>query len=345
MKAVVVRAPQDYAVEDVPIPAIPADGMLLEVLACALCGSDLRTLRSGHRKVKFPWTLGHEICAKVDKVGKKFEGSLRPGDTLSLGPVVYCGTCDFCRDGRFELCENYREIAQAWPGGFAEYIAIPREVIEHGLIQTTPSNIDPAHIAVVEPICSCINAQEKGAIGLGDSVVIIGSGPIGCIHTSLAHLRGAKQVIIADVVKERLEQVEAFNPDLIIDASKVDLVQEVLRLTNGKGADVVITANPVPQTQVQAVEMTRKGGRILLFGGLPADNSRPGLDMNLVHYNALHLIGTTIFAPRHHRQALDLVIDGKIPVEQLITRFPLDNFKQGAELALAGKVIKAVFIP
>ncbi len=345
MKAVVIQAPMEFGIEEVQIPEIPDDGLLLKVSACALCGSDLRTLRYGHRKVKFPWTIGHELCAVVDGAGKDYQGEWKIGETLAIGPVVYCGVCDFCVEGRLELCENYREIAQSWPGGLAEYISIPREIIERGLVQRCPKDIDPAHAALSEPISSCLNAQEKGSVSIGDTVVIIGSGPIGSIHTSLAHLRGAKRVIIADIVAERLELVEAFNPDYIIDASKKDLVQEVLRLTNGKGADVVITANPVPQTQVQAVEMARKGGRILLFGGLPVEKSKPGVDMNIVHYNGLHIIGTTIFSPRHHRQALELVINRRIPVEKLITRFPLEDFSKGAELALTGKVVKAVFLP
>jgi len=123
-------------------------------------------------------------------------------------------------------------------------------------------------------------------------------------------------------------------------------VEEVLRLTEGKGADVVITATPAPQAVVQAVEMAKKGGRILLFGGLPKQASKPGVDMNIVHYNALHLMGTTIFAPRHQRMALELVRSARIPADRLVThRLPLSDFRKGAELALAGKVLKAVFFP
>ena len=345
MRAVVVRAPLQYAVEDVPTPEVPAGGLLLRVLACALCGSDLRTLRDGHRKVTLPWTLGHELCGTVVATGDGYTGEWRTGEILAVGPVVYCGACDFCREARFELCEGYREIAQAWQGGLAEYIAIPAEAVLRGVIGRVPDGLDPARAAVTEPVSSCLNAQEQGAVGLGDVVVVIGSGPIGCIHTSLAHLRGARQVIVADIAAERLAQVEHFGPDWVVDASKVDLVQEVRRLTGGRGADVVITANPSPDAQVQAVEMARKGGRILLFGGLPADRARPGVDMNLVHYGGLHLIGTTIFAPRHHRQAVELAASGRIPLELLITRFPLDDFAHGAARALAGTVMKAVFLP
>ncbi|GAB4542964.1 MAG: zinc-dependent dehydrogenase [Anaerolineae bacterium] len=346
MKAVVVRAPMQFDVEEVPTPDAPEGGLLLEVKACGLCGSDLRTLRSGHRKVTFPWIIGHEICGKVVEVGRDYRGTWQKGDLLAVGPPVFCGICDFCLNGEYELCDNYREIAQAWPGGFAEYLAIPEECVRLGVVERAPHGIDPAYAAIAEPMSSSIHAQEKGQVGLGDTVVIIGSGPVGCIHISLARARGADKIFVADIVDERLKLAEAFEPDATINAQKTDLVEEVRKLTNGKGADVIVTATPAPIAQVQAVEMARKGGRILLFGGLPKDDSKPGIDMNIVHYNGLHLIGTTIFAPRHYRLALKLVASGRIPADRLIThRFPLSEFKQGAMLALEGKVLKAVFSP
>jgi L-iditol 2-dehydrogenase len=176
--------------------------------------------------------------------------------------------------------------------------------------------------------------------------MIIGTGPIGCIHISLARARGADKIFVADIVDERLKLAEAFEPDATLNAAEVDLVEEVRRLTDGKGADIIVTATPAPVAQVQAVEMARKGGRILLFGGLPQDKSKPGVDMNIVHYNALHLIGTTIFAPRHYRLALKFVASGRIPVDKLIShRLPLSDFKKGAGMALEGKLLKAVFQP
>jgi L-iditol 2-dehydrogenase len=162
----------------------------------------------------------------------------------------------------------------------------------------------------------------------------------------LSRVRGADRIYLADIVEDRLLMAEAFAPDATIHAGQVDTVQEVMRLTGGRGADVVITATPAPVACVEAVEMARKGGRILVFGGLPKDNSRPGVDMNLIHYNALHLMGTTIFAPRHQRLALQLMASGRIPVEKLVThRFPLAEFVRGATMTLEGKVLKAVFLP
>jgi L-iditol 2-dehydrogenase len=346
IKAVVVHAPMQYGVEDVPAPEAPAGGLLLDVAACGLCGSDLRTLRSGHRKVTLPWIIGHEIAGRVVETGPGYQGPWRVGDLLAVGPLAYCGVCDFCRDGQYELCEGYREIAQAWPGGFAETMAIPQECVQLGAIQAVPEGLDLAYAAISEPLSSCVHAQERGEVGLGDTVAIVGAGPVGCIHASLARTRGAARIYMADVFEDRLEMAEAFAPDATIDAAKHDTVQEVLRLTGGRGAEVVITATPAPIACVQAVEMARKGGRILVFGGLPKGNSKPGVDMNLVHYNALHLMGTTIFAPRHQRIALQLMASGRIPMDRLVThRFPLTEFVRGAALALEGKVLKAVFEP
>lgn len=346
MRAVVVRAPMEFAVEDVPVPEIPQGGLLLKILACGLCGSDLRTLRRGHRNVTFPWTIGHEISGTVDKLGEGYTGEWKVGDTLAVGPLAYCGTCEFCQDGEYELCENQKEIGQAWAGGFAQYMALPVETIRLGNIQKIPEGADPKLAAVAEPVSSCVNAQEKADIKLGETVVIIGAGPIGCIHISLARVRGASRIFVIDLSPDRLKMAEEFNPDAIINGADTDAVQEVLKLTGGKGAHVVITAAPAPQAAVQAVEMARKGGRVIQFGGMPKDNSKPGVDMNLVHYNSLHIIGTSTFAPRHNRLALELLMQGTIPGDKLVTHtFPLEDFVEGAKLALDGKVLKGVFLP
>lgn len=346
MKAIVIRQPMEYGLETVPRPECPKEGILIKVCSCGLCGSDLRTLQSGHRNVKFPWIIGHELSGKVVETGEDYKGSWKIGQMLAVAPMVYCGKCEFCISGQHELCENTKELAQHWKGGFAEYMAIPKEALDFGTIQLVPEGLDYKVAGIAEPASSCVNAQEKADIGLGDTVVIIGSGPIGCIQTSIARARGAEKIIVADIFDERLKMCKPFEPDITINASKVDLVQEVRKLTNGRGADVVITANPVGKTQVQAVEMAKKGGRIVLFGGLPHDNSKPGIDTNIIHYRGLHVIGTTTFAPRHHLLALSLMKTGKIPGDKLVTHvLPLSEFEEGVKLAKNGKALKVVFIP
>ncbi len=346
MKALVVRAPMDYKIEQKKIPQAPAGGLLLKVLACGLCGSDLRTLRSGHRKIQMPYTIGHEICARVEDYGEAYDGIWNPGDILAVSPLVYCGKCSFCRKGEFELCNGYKEIAQSWPGGFSEYMTLPEEAIKHGTIQIVPEGMDPAHATIIEPLSSCVNAQEKGSVGLGDTVLIIGAGPIGTLHLELARARGADKIIMADISEYRLKLAESYQPDLIINTLKQDLKEEVLRVTKGYGPSVIITANPDPSTQVIAVEIARKGGRILIFGGLPKDKETPEINMNTVHYNSLQLIGTTIFAPKHNKVALELLSNGRISAEKFIShQFNLTEFNKGAQLALDGKARKVVFVP
>jgi L-iditol 2-dehydrogenase len=346
MKAVVINAPGDYGVYEVDKPVCPDGGMLVKVIACGLCGSDLRTLRSGHHRVKLPFTVGHEISGQVVQLGTDYKGKWATGDKLAISPLVYCGKCDFCMEGKYELCNNYKEIGQHWKGGLAEYIAIPDEAVERGTIQKIPDGLDPVHATLVEPLSSVVNAQEAGNVGLGDVVVIIGAGPIGTFHVELARARGAEKVIVIDISDHRLKLMEQYHPDYLINSTKTDPVDEIRQITRGYGADVVITANPSPDAQVQAVQMAKKGGRILLFGGLPKDNSVPGIDMNIVHYNALHLIGTTIFSPRHNHTALKLIAGGRISAEKFISHImPLDNFVEGAKLALEGKARKVVFKP
>lgn len=344
MIAVIIHAPGDYGVYEVEKPTCPEGGMLVKILAVGLCGGDLRTIRMGHHRIKLPFIVGHEVSGEVVELGKGYEGRWKIGTRLAIAPLVYCGTCNFCHDGIFELCNHYKELAQHWQGGFAEFMAIPQEAVLRGTIQEIPEGVSPVHATIVEPLSSVVNAQEKGNVGLGDTVVIIGAGPIGTFHLELARARGAKSVIVADIDENRLELVKSYNPDYLVNSTKENLVEKVREITGGYGADVVITANPVPETQVQAVEMAKKGGRVLLFGGLPKHKSSPSIDMNLVHYNALHLIGTTIFAPRHNRIALDLVASGKVSANKLISHvLPLSEFVEGAKLALDGKARKVVF--
>ncbi len=346
MKAAIYNSPGDYMTGEVQDPHCPTKGLLIKVLACGLCGSDLRTLQSGHHRVKPPFVIGHEISGEVIERGADCAGDWKVGDKIAISPVVYCNRCVFCRDGIYELCTDHKEIGQAWPGGFAEYIAADKELLLNGSIQMIPGGVDPVHATVAEPLSSCLNAQEKVNIKMGEMVVVIGAGPVGTLHMVLAQKKGAYPVVVADIDPFRLEYNNAYRPDHVINASEDELVEKVFEISDGKGAEVVIAANSVPDTLVQAVKMTKKGGRVVIFGGLPADQACPPVNMNIVHYNALQLTGTTIFAPRHHRMALKLVASDKGLAEQVISHvLPLTAFAEGVDLALAGKARKVVFVP
>lgn len=346
MKAMVVHAPMRFGVEEVADPAPDRAGLLLKVEACGLCGSDLRTLRSGHSKVKFPWTLGHEICGVVESFGPQYEGIWRRGERLAVGPLVYDPNDPLCIEGRHELSSNVREIGQVWKGGLAERVVIPEEAIRLGNILPVPQGLGSPQATVAEPASSVIHAQERARVGIDDTVLVIGAGPIGCLHMAVARARGAQRVIVADLVQERLDLALEFEPDVVVNSRSSNLREEVTRATSGKMPDVVITAAPAPEAQVEAVQLARRGGRIVFFGGLPPGNSTPGIDTNIVHYNNLNVFGTSIFAPRHFRMAVGLIEAGRIPVDKLITNvLPLADFAQGAKMALEGKALKVVFVP
>jgi L-iditol 2-dehydrogenase len=200
------------------------------------------------------------------------------------------------------------------------------------------------YAAIGEPPSSCINAQEKLEVGLGDTMLIIGGGPIGCINTNVAKAHGASRVMIADIKYERLELCAAFDPDDLVDAADGDLVKKIMELTDGRGVDVVITANPAAKAQQQALNIAKKGGRIAFFGGLLHGNSIVELDTNLIHYRSLKVIGTTGFAPRHHLLSLKLLQQRKIYADKLVTHIlPLEDFQKGVQLAMDGQAMKVVY--
>ena len=346
MKALVLYGPDDYRICERERPRCPGHGLLVKVLACGLCGSDLRTLRSGHRNIVYPRIIGHEIAGIVEETGENYSGEWKKGDTLAIGPMVYCGSCVFCRQGRHEFCAGTREIAQQWDGGFAEYIAIPGEAVHFGTISRIPEGFPPRLATLSEPASSCVHAQMKAGIGLGDSVVIFGCGPIGCMHIELARARGARKIIVVDVSDDRLGMCKQFGPDVCVNSAREDLCGIVDKATGGMGADVVITANPVGVTQVQALEIAKKGGRIVFFGGLPHGDSKPGIDTNLIHYKGLTVIGISTFNLEHYRLALECLVTGVIPAEKIVTHtLPLEAADEAVRLAREGKALKVVLEP
>lgn len=346
MQAVVLQQIMKCVVEHRPRPEPPTGGLLLKVLACGLCGSDLRTIRSGHRNVTLPWILGHEICGEVVETGTGYSGPWRMGERLAVGPNVYDPADPFCIEGKHELSAAVREIAQQWPGGLAEYVAIPAESVVSGNILPAPEGMKSIHAAITEPGSSVIHAHEKARTTIGDTVLIMGAGPIGCLHVAVARACGASQIIVSDVVDERLQLAQSFEPDAAINSAVEDLPSRVQDITEGLGPTVVITANPAASSQVQAVEVAAKGGRVVLFGGLPHSDSKPGIDMNIVHYMNLSVIGLSRFAPRHFRLSLQMLQSGQIPGEKLITDvLPLSQFNDGLQRAFEGRALKVVFEP
>lgn len=345
MKAVIYKGPGNYALENVPIPSISDQEVLLKVDAVGLCGSDLRTLRFGHRKVTPPYILGHEICGTIQSAGKRTASKWAPGSRLSLAPVVYCGTCHFCRRGQFELCQNYREIGQAWSGGFADYLVLPQDALQNGVIHPVPEGMDAEAAAVAEPLAACLHALDMVDLRAVHTAAIFGAGTIGCFFLQLLHNQGLDTLIIIDPNETRLTIANSFHPDHIINAANENTVDRIRSITAGVGVDLIITATAAPAVQQQALDSISKGGQIVVFAGLPKGQSWLPFDFNKVHYDCIRLIGSSIYTPHHHENALCLIAEHQIDVKKIVTTYPLAKFKEGVQAAMDGKIIKAVFIP
>lgn len=190
-----------------------------------------------------------------------------------------------------------------------------------------------------------LNGQELARVGEGDDVVIMGSGPIGCLHVRLARSRGAARVFLVDINAERLEMAAGLvHPDASVHGE--DVVEQVLKLTDGRGADVVITAAASGAAQEQALRMAARQGRVSFFGGLPKDNPIIRCDSNLVHYRELTIVGANGSSPAHNAQALRLIADGSVPVSDLIThRLPLAEVLEGIDIVSRGEAIKVTIEP
>jgi L-iditol 2-dehydrogenase len=234
-----------------------------------------------------------------------------------------------------------------FPGGFAEFMIVPRNVLAVDGLNRIPEGLGFAEASLAEPLACVLNGQELARVGEGDTVVVVGSGPIGCLHVRLARARGAARVILVDLNATRLAQAAALvNPDVAIAFGDTDPVQAVLDATDGRGADVVITAAASGVAQEQGLRMLARRGRLSLFGGLPKDAPTITVDSNLVHYRELTIVGVNGSSPAHNRAALDLIASGRVPVADLIThRLPLDRVLDALDIVARGEAIKVTIEP
>jgi L-iditol 2-dehydrogenase len=346
MKALRFYAPEDVRIEDVPEPQCGPDEVKLRVRNCSTCGTDVKILHNGHQNLSPPRITGHEIAGEVVEVGADVSG-WSVGDRAQVIAAVPDGTCFECRRGWMAVCANQTSVGYQYDGGFAEYMIVPRQVLAVDGLNRIPDSIGFDEASVAEPFACAINAQELVNVSDGDTVVIFGAGPIGCLHTRLARANGADRVFLIDVLPDRLGMsAEAVKPDEVINGREVDVVERVLELTDGRGADVVITATAANVAQEQAVRMAARRGRISFFGGLPKTNPFIQLDSNLVHYRELMIMGANGSAPSHNKRALEYIASGEVPVKDLITvHLPLDRALEAFDIGAKGEAIKVTVEP
>lgn len=332
--------------KNIPEPETPVDGLKIKVRACAVCGSDLRRWREGPQPGADDMVPGHEIAGDVIDVGAAVS-DYKTGDRLAIGPDVHCNNCYFCEIGRYNLCDNLvlYGITPGHFGGFAEKMIVANDILTRGICHKIPDSLSYEAASLSEPCASVIACHEMIGTSVGDTVVVMGAGPIGCFHSIIAKARGA-WVIISEPSEIRREIAKKFAPLLTVDPMSEDLAQIVKEYTNEIGPDKIICANPIAGTQRQAVEMVRKGGKVVLFGGLARSNPQTILDGNKIHYGEIEVLGSFSYHPSHHAKALDYLAKGIIPAEKIISEtVPLNRLQDAYELADSGKILKVVVKP
>lgn len=348
MKALRFYAPEDVRLVDVPEPECGIDEVKIKVRNCSTCGTDVKIFNNGHVNITGETTMGHEIAGEVVEVGENALGGFAIGDRVQCIAAVPCGECHECKKGWMEVCQNQTSVGYQYDGGFAEYMIVPQQVLKVDGLNRIPDNVGFDEASAAEPFACAINAQEQLGIQEGDFTVVFGAGPIGCMHIRIA--RGVHKVgpiVLVDINDERLKMsAAAVQPDYVINSANDDVIAKVMELTDGRGADVIITATPANVTQEQAISMAARQGRISFFGGLPKNDPVIKCDSNVVHYRQLHIHGANGSSPDHNKRALQYISTGQVPVKDLITRhLPLEEALEAFRIVKAGEAIKVTVEP
>lgn len=340
MKAAVFTGPKNIEIQTVSDPRPDAGEVLLEVGAATICGTDLKIFQHGKSNVRPPQILGHEFAGTIVELGDGVEG-WAVGDVVAVDPVIACGVCRYCLRGKPALCGKLSVIAYDYPGAFARYLVIPRAAVLSGAMYRVPTGLSTRVAAIMEPLACAVNAHERMATGVGDTVLITGAGPLGVMHGCLARARGARTVLMADVLPARLELAEGFGFDGLLNAADPDFADQLKAHTDGEGADVVVVANSAAAAQEQSLLLAAKGARICFFGGLPQSAPIVQLDSNVLHYREQTLFGAFGASRLHNALALELLASGQVPGDRIVTHtVRLDAIVDGLGLVQRGEALK-----
>ncbi|MDV3244413.1 MAG: alcohol dehydrogenase catalytic domain-containing protein [Nitrososphaerales archaeon] len=345
MKSVLLRRPPGESgiraqVLEVPIPPLGAGELLVEMKACGLCGTDIEKAL-GQYTASMP-VLGHEAVGVVAAVGNGVKG-LKVGDRVFPHHHVACLECYYCRHGSETMCLEYRK-SNLDPGGFSEFFRVPAWNVSHGGVLGLPDSVGFDEASLIEPVACCIRALDKCGVSPGDSVLVVGAGPVGMAHALLLLSRKAT-VMVSDVNKGRIGFAEAAKVGPVIDASKVNVADSVRKETAGRGADLAIVASGNKEAIVQALSSVRRGGKVCLFG-VPVKGSVLDYDVSDAYNSEVSIISSYGAAESDTSRALDIISRRTVNLGSLIThRFHIEEFDKGVETVVAGRGMKVVITP
>lgn len=342
MKAALFYAPQDVRIEEIPVPEPGPGEVRVRIKRALTCGTDVKTYYRGHPKLlkNIPSPFGHEFAGVIDAVGPGVMGWAK-GDRVVAVNSAPCQNCYYCKVGDYSMCEHLEFLN----GAFADYIVVPARIVQQNLYHI-PEHLSYEEAAILEPLACAVHGVEKSDIQLGDTVAIIGAGPIGLMFLQLVRLKGGR-VIIVDKSKYRLEIARMLGAaETLIATNPDDVVRSVRELTpESRGADVVIEAVGLPSVWEQALQMVRKGGTVNLFGGT-REGTSINIDTILLHYSQLTIKGVFHHTPKHVQTAFSLISDRRFRVDPFLSgEYPLERVVEALKLHGQQEGIKFTIVP
>jgi len=342
MLAAVLYGKEQVQLERIPVPAIGPGDILVRVRSALTCGTDVKVFRRGYhaRMIVPPAVFGHEFAGDVVAVGDSVT-RFQPGQRVVAANSAPCLQCFYCQRGRMNLCEDLLFNN----GAYAEFIRVPARIVERNTYELAPQ-LSYQDAALAEPLACVVKGVEDTGLEAGDTVAVIGAGPIGSMFVRLARLRGA-QVIAVSRRRSRLEETLKLGADRVIATEEIlNPVAAVRELTGGRGADVVIEAVGRPETWNWSVEMLRRGGVVNFFGG-PPSGTRVELDTNLLHYSEITCKASFHHTPRAFREALDIIETGGVTAKSFVrAEEPLESLSKVMFRLMEGSgPLKTAIIP
>ncbi len=341
MKALVFHEPRRIAVEDVPDPSPGPGEALLDVGAAAICYSDIRVYL-GQKHARAGVIPGHEIAGTVAAVGDGVRG-LSIGDRVVVCPIVACGSCVYCRSGRRQRCPERKTLGYDENGGLAQRVLLPAALVSLGHVLAVPDSLSLQRACLTEPLACVLNSLETCQLSAGQSLALIGAGPMGLCHILLARHLGAGAIIVSEVDEARADVARRLGATVVVDPRREDFVVTVREHTEGFGADAVVIAAGLADTLDQALAAVRLQGYVSLFAGFPPDTS-VAFDPNVVHYREIRLTGSQNATPEQYARLLQLL--PHMPEVETITthRVPLSDATEAYAVRLRNEGLKSMVV-
>lgn len=343
MKAIQYYGPQNIKYEEVPVKPPERGEITVKIMSALTCGTDVKTFRRGHPVLikSIPSGFGHEFSGIVDKLGEGVE-NVKVGDRVAVANSAPCGHCFYCRHEEYNLCENLNLLN----GAYAQYITVPSRIVEKNTV-IIPDNLSFDRAAFAEPLANVVHGVERTEIKAGQTVGIIGIGPIGLMFARLAKLKGAK-VIVAGRNPEKLRLADEFShADEIIDLTKYPNPEKIFKeyTEEKRGLDVAVECVGLPEIWERVFSCVRPGGTVHFFGGCKS-GSTVTFDTTKMHYGDIKLMSVFHHTPKYFRMALDYIASGEVEVEKLITdTITLDKIEWAMNEHISGKAIKFLVKP